>query len=151
MKAFIIYGLSGSGKTTKAKALIEEGNTTDLVWFDYGAHVERDKIRFEELKLGDWATYRFNTETEHLVDAIWRCQIGRLSRSGSDIVISDTLCKLSDRKKLVKFLTKLGYESVNLIQMETSLEDCIVRDKQRGAMSVGEDVIRKQYENLMKG
>lgn len=24
-------------------------------------------------------------------------------------------------------------------------------DKQRGAMSVGEDVIRKQYENLMKG
>lgn len=150
MKAFIIYGVSGSGKTTKAKELIEEAKTTDLVWFDYGSHIERDNIRFEWLNLGSWKTYKHDHRTEAVVDAIWKYKIVRCAQSESDIIISDTLCKLSDRVKLCSLLQRLGYNEIELIQMDTPLEDCIARDAQRGDFSIGEEVIRKQHANLMK-
>lgn len=150
MKAFIIYGTSGSGKSTKAHELIQERSMLEDVWFDYGSHIERDKIRFEWLNLGDWKTYKHDHRTEAVVDAIWKYQVVRCAQSESDIIISDTLCKVSDRVNLCSLLQRLGYNEIELIQMQTSLEDCIARDAERGNFSVGEEVIRKQYANLMK-
>jgi predicted kinase len=150
MKAFIVYGTSGSGKTTKAKEIIQNRCADEDVWFDYGSHIERDNIRFEWLNLGNWKTYKHDHRTEAVVDAIWKYKIVHCAQSESDIIISDTLCKLSDRVNLCSLLQRLGYKEIELIQMQTSLEDCITRDAQRGDFSVGEEVIRKQYANLTK-
>lgn len=137
MKAILIYGVSGSGKSTLAKKYLEENPMT--------IHIERDIIRFQNLQLGNWKTYKINSATEFLVDAYWKTQI--LNSIGYDLVISDTLCKVNDRYNLRKMLGHFGY-NVEEITPIVTLEECIERDKLRGGFSVGEQVILRQWANL---
>ena len=139
MRANIIYGPSGSGKSTLA-FMAHEINKGSV-------QIERDIIRFKVLKLGDWETYHFNQRTENLVDAYWKHYIIDAHDWGQDIIVSDTLCSKKIRNKAIMLLQDLGYK-VNLHQMQTPLEECIKRDAKRGKMSVGEDVIRKQWERI---
>ena len=147
MKALIIYGPSGSGKTTLAKKYWKswshsEGSPGVL-------HLQRDDIRFDFLELGDYSTYRFNHKTEDIVDFYWKSSIYEALSNRYDLIISDTMCKLSDRNKIKLLLDFSGYD-VEFIRMNTNLTTCIERDSSRGGFSVGEDVIKRQWEHFIK-
>lgn len=139
MKAVLIYGVSASGKSTLAEKYLEQNNNM--------VHVERDKIRFEILDLGNWKTYKINPATELIVDTYWKALIYMASGSGYDVLISDTLCKASERSNVRKMLGHFGYDVEEITPIVT-LEECIERDKLRGGFSVGEQVILRQWANL---
>lgn len=142
MKAIIVYGPSGSGKSTKAVKLFSD--TSELT-----AWIERDRVRFDIVGLGNWKTYKINQATENIVDTYWKFQVVEAAIMRRDIIISDTLCKPGDRDKLEVLLLHFGY-SIEWIRMDTSLEECIKRDAGRGDMSVGENVVINQYNHFMK-
>lgn len=108
-------------------------------------HVERDRIRFDILKLGDWTTYRINGRDEFKVDALWKSMI--VNNHKPNLVISDTLTKKSDRDNLVALLTYLGYD-VTLIRCWESLETCLERNALRGNFKVNEDVLISMWNKL---
>lgn len=139
MKATVIYGVSGSGKSTLAKSL-NDGRTI---------HIERDIIRFDKdwMNLVDWEKYSPDRNTEYIIDTLWRVQICAAARIREDLIISDTLCKVGDRRILNHLLKFLGYD-VEFIRVDTPFEECIQRDYKRGKLSVGKDVILKQHKSL---
>lgn len=144
MKAFLIYGPSGSGKTTTVRKISESQFQGNFLW------VERDDIRFNHMNLGNWTVYRPNQYTENIVDAYWKGFIFKAVGLKENIIISDTLCKTTDRKKVKALMEHFGYE-VKFIRMSTPLSECISRDKNRGVWSVGEKVIRSQWDHFTKG
>lgn len=145
MKAYVVYGISGSGKSTKAEKLFYD------VPCGYCSWVERDRIRghiypnFDEV---GW-TGGFHHHLEPIVTYEWHVAVSEAVKQESDLIISDTICKIQDRRNLKNLLEYLGYE-IKWIRMDTPLDLCIERDKKRGVWSVGEDVIQRQWFNLMK-
>lgn len=139
MKAEILVGVSASGKTTYA-----------MVMTDY-AIVCRDDIRFGHVmpNARGWKDYVFSNENEQKVTAIHKDQIDRCAELGQNLIVADTNLSKKNRRKLIKHLQEIGYE-VELVIINLPLEACIERDKERGARSVGEKVIRQQWETLVQ-
>lgn len=139
MKAEILVGVSASGKTTYA-----------MVMTDY-AIVCRDDIRFGHVmpNARGWKDYVFSNENEQKVTEIHKDQIDRCAELGQDLIVADTNLSKKSRRKLIKYLQEIGYE-VELVIINLPLEDCIERDSLRGARSVGEGIIRQQWETLQQ-
>lgn len=139
MKAQILVGVSGSGKTTYAMSMT-----------DY-AIVCRDDIRFGHVmpNARGWKDYVFSNENEQKVTAIHKGQIDRCAEIGQNLIVADTNLSKKNRRKLIKYLQEIGYE-VELVIINLPLEACIERDAERGARSVGESIIRQQWETLDK-
>lgn len=68
---------------------------------------------------------------------------------GQNLIVADTNLSKKGRRKLIKCLKEIGY-GVELVIINLPLEACIERDKERGARSVGEKVIRQQWETLLQ-
>lgn len=135
MKAEVLIGVSASGKTTYATTL--EGYTT----------ISRDDIRFGIVaKGGNWTNYKFSKENENKVTEIQQQMIEDCAKHGENVVIADTNLNPSVRQKMVEKLRDCGYE-VSFVMFQVSKANCIERDSYRGAFSVGEDVIEKQWES----
>jgi len=146
MKALVIYGPSASGKSYYAENSAEISQDTEEV---ETLLLERDYVRFNIMGLGDWTKYHPHHDTENAVDAFWKYCLVKYSIVGTNLIISDTNCKIGDRRKLKKLLEYLGYD-VSFHRMSTSLEECIARDAKRGAFRVGADVIKRQWEHFIK-
>lgn len=150
MKATLIFGPSGSGKTTKVNKILDSFcSCSDKYIEDRPAWVERDYIRFKVLGLCDWRQYKPDHKTEKIVDAYWKHALVEASLNERDVIISDTLCKENERNNVVDLLKGLGYTDIELIRMDISLEKCIERDSGRGVFSVGEKIIRRQWDNFV--
>lgn len=144
MDALVIYGVSGSGKSTFA----EEFNSDEFTTLN----LERDNIRkrfIPNFSFEGWKGHSFNSGWEEIVTYEWHKDLSYGAEKGLDLIISDTLCKVGDRRKLGFLLKHLGYD-VLYYRITTSLEECIERDSKRGIWEVGEDVIRRQWDNLNK-
>jgi len=100
MKAFIMCGLIGSGKSTKAKQLAKENNALLIC---------KDKLR--EMIYGKYA---YKEDDEVLIDNIVYGIIKNFSFFGVNMVIDECHLKTYDRFYLIKILKKLGY-NVTLI------------------------------------
>lgn len=139
MKAQILIGVSGSGKTTYAMSMT-----------DY-AIVCRDDIRFGHVMPNDcgWKDYVFSNENEQKVTGIHNTMISNLAFYEQNVIVADTNLSKKNRRKLIKYLHELGYE-VELTIINLPLKDCIERDSFRGARSVGEGIIRQQWETLQQ-
>ena len=135
MKAEILIGVSASGKTTHAMSMTNY------------AIVCRDDIRFGIVAKGkNWTNYKFSKENENKVTEIQQQMIEDCAKHGENVVIADTNLNPSVRQKMVEKLRACGYE-VSFVMFQVSKANCIERDSYRGAFSVGEDVIEKQWEN----
>ena len=146
MKALVVYGPSASGKSSYAQ------HSREIPWDTEEVEtimLERDYIRFNIMGLGDWTKYRPHHDTENAVDAYWKYFLVKYSVVGANLIISDTNCKIGDRRKMKKLLEHFGYD-VSFHRMSTSLEECIARNAERGAFSVGADVIKRQWEHFIK-
>ena len=139
MKAQVLVGVSGSGKTTYAMSMPD------------CAIVCRDDIRFGHVmpNARGWKDYVFSNENEQKVTTIHKDQIDRCVELGQDLIVADTNLSKKSRRKLIKYLQEIGYD-VELVIINLSLEACIERDKERGARSVGEGIIRQQWETLQQ-
>lgn len=139
MKAQVLVGVSGSGKTTYAMSMP-----------DY-AIVCRDDIRFGYVmpNARGWKDYVFSKENEDQVTYMHRATIERVASKNEDLIVADTNLSKKNRRKLIKYLQEIGYE-VELVIINLPLEACIERDMERGARSVGEKVIRQQWETLQQ-
>lgn len=138
-----MVGPSGSGKSTKARAILEEltRNGEDCVI------VGRDKLR--EMMFG----YSEATVKEHYDSEDLGIREYKVSE------FQDTLIKqaLKEKKTVIvdnthlraKYIREFGNYGVpvDFHIVTASLEDCIKRDAAR-ERTVGEDVIRKQFEQM---
>ena len=140
-KVILTKGLPASGKSTWA----EEFCTQNPVFYI----INRDEIRALLLKdkTGEnfsWRKWRWKWEdevTEIQLKFIRECaDAGRVK----GIIISDTNLDANRNDILVEKLSAMGF-NVSFKYFEIDLDEAIVRDKRRGPLKVGEDVLRNQY------
>jgi predicted kinase len=145
--AYILVGISGSGKSTRALELQKQlqGNLYEI---------NRDSIRMWILA----DTHKINTYTENLwkfwkfkwedkVTELWNTMYNDFTEAGYNIVFSDTNLDRNKVNELKKKLEAVGYEVIIEV-MEVPVEECIKRDIQR-KNTVGQEVIYKQYAKFV--
>lgn len=76
-------------------------------------------------------------------------KIDRCAELGQNLIVADTNLSKKNRRKLIKYLQDIRYD-VELVIINLPLKDCIERDSFRGARSVGEGIIRQQWETLQQ-
>lgn len=131
-KIIICRGLPASGKTTFAKAWVEEDPKNRV-------RVNRDDIRW---MLGPyWIPSR-----EDLVTRIENMSIQSAVGQGYSVIVDATNFRSTDR--FVNFLPS-SYTVEIKDFTDISLEQCIARDQVRDN-SVGEEVIRGMYNKYLK-
>lgn len=146
----LLYGVSGSGKTTFAKELVKE-----IEWESESPAyiVERDSIRkLLRPNMKSWDEWKFTEFMEGEVTRIQHSDIKTLIRynpKGAFIIVSDTNCTVQSRNKWKKFAEENNIQIIAQRTM-TSLEESLERNSEREDFKVGEDVIRKQWENLQR-
>ncbi|HEY9900656.1 MAG TPA: AAA family ATPase [Pantanalinema sp.] len=129
MKAIVMVGIPGCGKTTAVAATLEGYE-----------EINRDNLRleltgsYEDFSREGW----INREHER--------RIRRAARMGKDVVISDTNTVRRNRRNLIALLRSLGYH-VEVLLFDVSLETCLSRNKTR-SKPVDESVIRKMAHRL---
>lgn len=153
-EAIIIWGVSGSGKSSFAQKL-------DIMFHKlYGVGVvgiERDTLRAEILRNSEevsrrvspydslwysWGRYGDERVVTNKQQTLYKGFI----ESQASCVVSDTNLRSRDRRRWVDLFEEAGY-NVSVFRLDTPLEVCIERDIIRGVYKrVGEVVIRKQYK-----
>lgn len=135
-KVIILRGLPASGKSTKAKKLLDANPNSYK-------RINRDELR------AMFDNSYFSKGNEKFVKRVRDLLILEALQSGKHVIVDDT--NLSDRnvtriQQLVHQFNKDNGDSVQveIQEMKTSLSECIKRDKQRDKR-VGEKVIRQMY------
>ncbi len=142
-KIVALVGISGAGKSVRAKAIQEEMKAEGADVLIIG----RDKIR-EMLYGYTEATVKAYYEhpdfgiREYKVNEVQDVIIKQALAEGKSVIVDNTHL----RKKYLTALSKYGVD-VEFELVETALVECIKRDVNR-TRTVGEVVIRKQFEQL---
>ena len=143
MKLILTVGISASGKTTWAeKQKYEYSGNNNL-------NINRDDIRFNIVQPGsDWSTYKFSKKNEKRVTEIELMIAEKGVKFESNIIISNTNLNPKTRNFWMNFAKEHGYE-FEIKEFPITLEEAIKRDNLR-QNSVGEQVIRKQYQQWLE-
>lgn len=131
-KLIIMRWLPASGKSTYAKTLVEQ-------WYK---RLNKDLLR-EMLDFWTWSK-----SNEKLINSIEYDLIQSLLEEWYNVVVDDTNISY-ERIILLESIWMWADATVEVKNMETSVEECIKRDKNR-TNSVWEDVIRKLNNQLNK-
>jgi len=140
-KLIILRGLPGSGKSTYAKQLLKEKTNTYK-------RINRDSLRamFDD---------NYNSKgNEKFIKKMRDVLIIEALKAGKHVIVDDT--NLSEKhitrfKQMAQQYQKETGEQIEVIikEMETSLSECIERDKKR-ERTVGERVIRSMQRTFAK-
>ena len=137
--AIVCVGIQGSGKSTWAKEYCIQ---------THAVRINNDEIRnaiYERLEHRNWSK-----QIEAEVRQIREDRIRAYANNKTNIVIDNTHANLRTLRGIIELCESLGYQ-VELKWFDVNLNDCIRRDSLReGYECVGEDVIRKTYEEYMK-
>lgn len=136
-KLYLMVGIAGSGKSTWIKK-------QDMT---FAFHVSRDDIRFA--KVNESEDY-FAKEDEVFNEYCSR--INYYLSNGFNVYADATHLTGKSRNKLLNNITfDLNNVSITVVFFNTPLEVAIERNNQReGRAKVPENVIRNQYEHLVK-
>lgn len=140
MKAIITVGISGSGKSTWAEQQVN------------AFEINRDKLRWQITGKYGWSgsnAYKFSSKVETEVTRVAEGHLHTVAKYGEDVIISDTNLNPKFRQKLIETCKGLGYE-VEIKEFPISFQEALKRDKERGIFSVGEEVLKKQWEQWIK-
>ena len=142
MLAIVTIGISASGKSTWANSFASK---QDCVISN------RDDIRFSTFCNGErnWSKYKFTQANEEAVTYAQYQQWVEAAKQSRTLIVCDTNLNRNRCKTLCEKLEKLGYDIIHLKYFDITLEDAIKRDSIRPE-SVGENVIRKQYNIWVK-
>lgn len=113
-KAYILYGISASGKSTKANEILKS---------QPAVYINRDTIRRQQLNLEEtdnlWSSYSFNSSFESKVTVVCNKLLEDAIKEEKDIVVDNTHLTLRYRDELSFNLMKEGY-TVSLINTTTT-------------------------------
>jgi predicted kinase len=136
-KLLVLKGISGSGKTTKAKELEAQG------W----VRVEKDDIRKDKYIFPNG--YNYKKDESRVIQERDR-QVKQALRDNLNVVSSDTNLNPIHVRQLQNIARQYGAEfKVDDSYLKVPLAELIERDSKR-AESVGENVIRKQFHDFVK-
>ena len=144
MKAYMMIGVPGSGKSTYAKNLIKYINYIDkkrnIVC------ISRDEIRFSLLKEGD--AY-FSKENQ--VYKIFIQKIKENLKAGNDVIIDATHMTWGSRHKMFKNLANIENLKITGIWMNIPFSKCYENNNKReGLAKVPEDTLKNMIEHFEK-
>ena len=132
MRAWVMVGAPGSGKSSLAKALAKQENAV-IVSFD---NIRAKLFGSVEIQ-GPW-------------DQIWEQFEEDVSEScGCDLIIDGTHCKADYRADVVSLLTTFGYDRVRAVVLNVSLEVCLKQNNSR-ERHVPEHVIKQMHRDLQE-
>lgn len=140
-EAIITVGISASGKSTWAEEFCTQHPGFYII--------NRDEIRALILKdkTGEdfaWNKWRWKWEDE-VTDMQWEfIQECKETNSVKGIIISDTNLNPERNDALTEKLSTMGF-NVSFKFFEIDLDVAIQRDRRRGHLKVGENVLRKQF------
>lgn len=135
---FVLQGLPGSGKSTKAREILEANPDQRYV------RVNRDTLR-------DMAHFGRTGEKdkEAAISIIKFATIEALLAEGYSVISDDTNFRKEPLDKL-KDIARRQKAAFILHRVNTPLEECIKRDAKRdGPARVGEAVIRRFYDDYL--
>jgi len=141
MKAIICVGISGSGKTTWAKQqdgyeiVSRDDLRKEVIEQDLGHSIPESDL----FKLWDF-------DKEPLINRMQFQLFTKYAKQKKNIIVADTNITKKFRDKVIQQLKQLGY-TTEIKLLEIDVEEAILRDKNR-PVSVGEKIIRKQYQSL---
>lgn len=140
-KLLLCCGVSGSGKSTYAKELVSQG------W----GEVNRDEWRFKLFTNGekDWSKYKFTKEREKLVTEYCNSTFDGWVSLGANIVVSNTNLNQIDHNYWRAKAEEVGYD-FEVKYFPILLEEALKRDQKRGALSVGREVLFKQWQKWLE-
>ncbi|MBO9541614.1 AAA family ATPase [bacterium] len=128
MKAIVMVGMPGCGKSTEAAAI--EGYE----------EINRDNLRLE--LTGSYEDFT----REGWINREQARRIRKAAEAGRNVVISDTNTVRRYRRALIKLLKELGFH-VEVQVFDVGLETCLLRNKTR-SKPVDEEIIRKMANRL---
>jgi len=138
-KLICTVGVSGSGKTTWAESLGVE-------WYN----INRDNHRFKLFCDGkhDWSLYKFTKERESQVTSRCNDDFNWAVHRELNIVVSNTNLNQKDITYWQEKAESVGYE-FEVMYFPITLTEALKRDKKRGALSVGQDVLFDQWQKWL--
>lgn len=143
-KAIITVGISGSGKSTFARDLLDSSNFEAIPkWIE----INRDNLRFDN-KTPDWTKYKFTKGRENAVTKQQEDMVYTADSLSYNVIISDTNLNPKTRNKWVKLLESLDYE-VEIKEFPITWEEAIKRNAQREG-GVTPTVLYKQWKQWLK-
>jgi predicted kinase len=139
-KLRICVGVSGSGKSTYASELVEQG------W----SELNRDNWRFIFFTEGkpDWSLYKFTKERENQITEHLEFLFYDAVKYKANIVVSNTNLNKKDHAYWKSKAEEVGYE-FEVKYFPITLEEAFKRDSKRGALSVGREVLIQQWKKWL--
>lgn len=136
-------GVSASGKSTWVNELHQSGYKF--------VELNRDEWRFKLFTEGEpsWSKYKFTKEREQTVTNKLEELFDQAVRNLSPIVVSNTNLNKKDHEYWKKKAEEAGYD-FEIKYFDVTLTEALKRDKKRGALSVGQDVIFDQWQKWLK-
>jgi predicted kinase len=132
MKAFVIAGAPGAGKSTYAEKLARDENATII---------SGDLLRTE--LYGDSEDYPSWSEIwSHIEDKV-------TENVGLPLIMDGTHCRKDYRAEVLTLLRSYGYTEVEAIILYTPLAICLERNSQRKRV-VPEHTVRHMFDSLEK-
>jgi predicted kinase len=130
LKIYVLKGLPGSGKSTRAKEILKADR--------FSMRVNKDLLR-EMLQFKAWsqATERYVVEMEYVL-------VRQLLVEGRNVIVDDTNLNATHIFKYNEIAAAFNAE-VEIIEINTPIDECIRRDNERkhaGERYVGPDVIK---------
>jgi len=132
MKAFVMVGAPGAGKSTLATQLAENENA-----FVISGDEVRAELYGDSANQGNWE--EINDRIEELVS----------EAVGVPVVLDGTHYLSSYRKEALTLLRSYGYDEVEAVVVNPPLEDCIFRNANRHR-GVPRHVVVCMHEKLQK-
>ena len=133
-RLIITRGLPGSGKTTKARAWVDENP-------GHRARVNRDDLR----AMAHNSVY-LGRETEDQICAVVNAAIAALLRHGVDVINDDTNRNPATVEVLRQIAADAGAEFEVWDLTDVPIEACIARDAARPDRTVGREVIETMWQ-----
>jgi predicted kinase len=132
MKAYVMVGAPGAGKSTLASKLARS---------EQAVIISGDEVRAElfgdEPNRGTW------TEIDDRIEELLSEAVGRT------VILDGTHCLVSDRSDTLALLRSYGYDEIVAIVVDTSLEECILRNATR-SRHVPRHVLTVMHKKLQK-
>lgn len=132
MKAFVMVGAPGSGKSTHSEKLKAEHPGAVIICGD----TIRKQLYGDANIQGNWVEIH-----DKIVETLEE-NVGRT------IIMDGTHYRASYRKDALALLQSYGYSEVEAVVINTPLEDCLSRNAAR-SRQVPEHVISKMFQSLL--